>query len=83
MVSLGQALTVLISLVACALVAAQGAAVWGFLRFVKSFGAYTESQKSLTAALLTTHESNLLLHRENVRILEELRKLHLTQREVA
>lgn len=65
----------LTSIVASAVILAQGAAVWGFLRFVKSFGAYTESQRQLTAALLTTHESNLLLHRAQVEMLEELRQL--------
>lgn len=66
--------------VAVALVVAQGLAVWAFLRFVRSFGAYTESQRQLTAALLTTHESNLMIHQSNQRMLEELRKL---KREVA
>jgi len=69
---------VLASVVAIALVLAQGAAVWAFLHFVRSFGAYTESQRQLTAALLTTHESNLLLHRAQVQMLEELRALKLS-----
>ena len=60
--------------IAIALMLAQGAAVWGFLRFVQSFGAYTESQKSLTQALLYTHESNLLLHQTNLRLLEKLQE---------
>jgi hypothetical protein len=67
---------IVVSLVlAAALILAQGFAVWGFLRFVRSFGAYTESQAHLTAAILTVHESNLLLHREQVRVLEELRAM--------
>ena len=75
---------VLATIVACGLVLAQGAAVWAFLRFVKSFGAYTESQRQLTAAILTTHESNLTLHRAQVQILEELRALkRSTVKEVA
>lgn len=74
----------LATLVASALILAQGAAVWAFLRFVKSFGGYTESNRQLTAALLTTHESNLLLHRAQVQMLEELRQLkHSTVKEVA
>jgi hypothetical protein len=60
---------------AAALILAQGFAVWGFLRFVKSFGAYTTSQGHLTAALLSMQESNLLLHREQMRVLEELRAM--------
>jgi hypothetical protein len=69
---------VLASLVAAALILAQGAAVWAFLQFVTSFGAYTESHRQLTAALLTTHESNLLLHRAQVQMLEELRAMKLS-----
>lgn len=63
----------LASSVAVALIIAQGFAVWGFLRFVKSFGAYTASQQELTAALLTVHESNHLLHLTNLRLLDEMR----------
>lgn len=63
----------LASSVAVALIVAQGFAVWGFLRFVKSFGAYTASQQELTTALLTVHESNHLLHMTNLRLLDELR----------
>lgn len=67
------------SIVAVALVIAQGLAVWAFLRFVSSFGAYTESQRELTGALLSTHESNLALHQSNQAILTELRRLHPSQ----
>ena len=52
-------------------------------KLVKSFGAYTESQQHLTAALLTTHESNLLLHRAQVAMLDELRAMRARQKEVA
>jgi len=69
------------SLLAAALIVASGLAVWAFLRFVKSFGAYTESYRQLAAAILTTHESNLLLHRANMKVFEELQKLHPPQRE--
>lgn len=62
--------------IAIALILAQSAAVWAFLRFVHSFGAYTETQKSLTQALLYTHESNLLVHQTNLRVLEKLKDLH-------
>lgn len=67
------------SLVAIALVVAQGLAVWAFLRFVRSFGAYTESQRALTGALLSTHESNLALHQSNQALLTELRRMHPSQ----
>jgi hypothetical protein len=60
--------------VALALIVVQGLAIMAFLKFVKSFGTYAETQRQLTAAILTTHESNLLLHREQVRMLEELRQ---------
>ena len=63
---------VMATVIAVAVVVAQGAAVWGFLRFVKSFGAYTESQHKLTAALLYTHESNLALHESNERLFQRL-----------
>lgn len=63
------------TVLAFALIIAQGVAVWGFLRFVKSFGAYTKAQQELTSAILSTHELNLALHRENQRILEELQTL--------
>lgn len=67
---------VLSSIVAAAVVIAQGLAVWGFLKFVKSFGAYTLSQQAMTNALLYTHESNLAVHHANLRILDELRTIH-------
>lgn len=69
--------------VAVALILAQGAAVWAFLRFVTSFGAYTKSNESLTAALLTTHESNLLLHQANLRVLAALKQAQPLAKEVA
>lgn len=69
--------------VACALVIAQGLAVLAFLRFVKSFGAYTESHQKMTNALIYTHESSLLIHQQQQKILEELRTLALKKVEVA
>lgn len=69
------------TILAIAMILAQGAAVWGFLRFVKSFGAYTASQEKMTNALLYTHESNLLVHQANLRVLAELQKLR--RKEVA
>lgn len=71
------------SILAISMILAQAAAVWGFLRFVKSFGAYTEAQQELTSAILSTHELNLALHRENQRILEELQALHQPSRRAA
>jgi flagellar biogenesis protein FliO len=67
---------VLSLVVAIALVLAQGCAVWAFLRFVKSFGAYTESHQAMTNALLYTHESNCLVHQANLQVLEKLTVLH-------
>jgi len=66
----------LISLIAAAAILLQGAVIWAFLKFVKSFGAYTKVQQELTSAILTTHESNLLLHRTHVQMFEELRQSH-------
>jgi hypothetical protein len=63
---------VVATIVALAVVLAQGAAVWAFLRFVNSFGAYTASQQDLTAALLYTHESNMALHESNRKLFERL-----------
>lgn len=67
------------TVLAISMILAQAAAVWGFLRFVKSFGAYTESQQQMTNALLYTHESNLLVHQANLRVLAELQQLHRKQ----
>jgi len=74
---------VLTFVVAIGLILVQGFAILAFLKFVKSFGAFADSQRQLTAAILTTNESNILLHRENVRILEELRRINLLKQEVA
>lgn len=62
------------TLLAIAAIIGQGLVLWGFLRFTKSFGAYTESYQAMTLALLSTHESNLAVHAANARILEELKK---------
>jgi hypothetical protein len=70
---------VLSAIVASALVIAQGLVVWAFLRFVKSFGSYTESQQKMTNALLYTHESNLAIHRQNQQMLEEFRRIKSPQ----
>ena len=74
---------VMATILAIGIILAQAAAVWGFLRFVKSFGAYTESQQQMTNALLYTHESNMLVHQANLRVLGELQKLHERKQEVA
>lgn len=74
---------VLATIVACALVLAQGLAVFAFLRFVHSFGAYTESQSHLSTAMLALHESNLLLHQTNLRVLEELKAHQMRQEKIA
>jgi biopolymer transport protein ExbB/TolQ len=65
----------LASLVAAALILAQGCAVVALLRFVKSFGRYVESQREMTAAILAMQESNLALHHTNLKVLEALQKL--------
>lgn len=70
---------VISAIVATALIVAQGLVVWAFLRFVKSFGAYTESQQQMTNALLYTHESNLAIHRQNQKMLEEFRRIKSPQ----
>lgn len=66
---------VVAALVAAALLLAQGCAVWAFLRFVKSFGDYTESQRSLTTALLRVNEGSLLVHQSNVELLAKLERM--------
>lgn len=48
------------SILAGAFVVAQGFAVWGFLRFVKSFGAYTESQREFTKVLMEANQNTLM-----------------------
>lgn len=70
-------------ILAVASILGQGAVVWMFLRFVKTFGRYTESQQEFTKALLFTHESNLIVHQHNVKVLEELRALRTHQEKVA
>ena len=74
---------VLATLVACGLILAQLGAVWAFLRFVKSFGAYTASQEKLAAALLYTHESNLAVHESNRQLLDRLAAMQERAKEVA
>ena len=60
------------TVLAIAFVIGQGAAVWAFLKFVRSFGAYTASHEKLTVALMYTHESNLAIHEANKQILAKL-----------
>ena len=66
---------VVASLIAGGLIIAQGCAVWAFLRFVKSFGDYTESQRALTTALLRVNEGSLLVHQSNVELLAKLERM--------
>ena len=74
---------VLTSLVAMAYVVGQGVLLWALLRFVKSFGAFVESHERSTKALLLTHESNLLVHQQNIKALAALERIHtLTARAV-
>lgn len=60
------------SVIAGGLILAQGCAVWAFLRFVRSFGSYTESQRDLTKALLEVNQGSLLVHQSNVEVLKKL-----------
>lgn len=69
------------SIVGIALVVAQALAWLGFLKFVNRFGQYTDSHEKLSAALLATHESNLLLHQSNLRLLEQLKSAQQDARE--
>ena len=62
-------------IVGAAIIIAQGLVMWGLLRFVNSFGAYTESQKELASALLSVHESNRMIHEANQRMFEHMRTL--------
>ena len=71
------------ALVAGALVLAQGCAVWAFLRFVRSFGDYTESQRAFTKAILEVNENYLLMHQSHVALLEKLKQREPAQERVA
>jgi len=66
---------VLGSAVAIAYVIGQAVLVWFALRFVKSFGAFVASHERSTKALLLTHESNLIVHQQNLKMLGELARL--------
>jgi hypothetical protein len=70
-------------LVAAGVILAQGWAVWAFLKFVKSFGAYTESQVKVYQQLHAMHQANVLLHEETARLLAELKRQSLTTERVA
>lgn len=61
----------------------QALVVYGILRFVKSFGAFTEAHRGFTAALLYTQETNLMVHREQMKILAKLDAIPPRQKEVA
>jgi competence protein ComGF len=63
------------SLLAVALIVLQALVFWALLRFVKSFGAYTETMRTNANTLLYVHESNLALHRATMAALEEYRVL--------
>jgi len=64
------------ALIAAVVIVAQGAAVWAFLKFVKSFGAYTEAQVKVYQQLHAMHQANLLLHEETARMVAELKRVH-------
>ena len=67
---------VLTSIVAIAYVIGQAVLLWALLRFVKSFGAFVESHERSTRSLLLTHESNLLVHQQNIKALATLERIH-------
>jgi hypothetical protein len=66
----------LASIVALAYVVGQGFLLWSMLRFVRSFGAFVESHDRSSKALLLTHESNLIVHQQNLKVLTELQRIH-------
>jgi len=69
--------------IAIAYIIGQAVLVWFALRFVKSFGAFVESHERSTKALLLTHESNLIVHQQNLKALAELQRLQHPKAEVA
>lgn len=70
----GAIVVVVASLIAGALICAQGCAVWAFIRFVRSFGDYTESQRAFTKSLMEVHASNVLLHERTVELIEAVKR---------
>lgn len=66
----------LASIVATAYVVGQGFLLWSMLRFVRSFGSFVESHDRSTKALLLTHESQVLIHQQNMKALTELQRMH-------
>lgn len=60
--------------IALVLIVIQGLVCLAFLRFVHSFGAYTESQRELTKALLQTHEANRAIHHCAVQLIAEVQR---------
>jgi hypothetical protein len=71
------------SIVAIAYVVGQGVLLWVALRFVSNFGAFVASHERATQELLLTHESNLLVHRSNLAMLDKLAALYLNKKVVA
>lgn len=63
------------SIIALAYVLGQGVLLWVALKFVKNFGAFVASHERATRELLLTHESNLLVHRSNLDMLQQLTDL--------
>jgi len=59
------------------IVTGQGCVIYALLRFIRTFGVYTD-------ALLQAHESNVIVHQYQVKILAESQRLQPCQkREVA
>ena len=60
------------TVLAILIVVGQALVVWLLLRFVRTFGSYTDR-------LVQTHQANLRIHEEQAAILRELRALRLRQ----
>jgi nucleoside 2-deoxyribosyltransferase len=60
------------SIVAIAHIIGLGLLFWMALRFVKSFGAFVESHERSQRQMLLTHESQILIHQQNMKALERI-----------
>ena len=60
-------------LLALAILVGSGLCMAAVLKFTRSLGAYTETQKDFGKAVLEAHATSLLLHQHQLRLLEELR----------
>lgn len=63
-------------LIALMYILGQAILLWVMLKFVSSFGAFVASHVRAIKELRLTHESNLLVHKSNLVMLDKLTELH-------